>query len=138
MDRLSQVGGRKAGSISNKELAAAESQALSAPREGPRGEGGPQVASLTPGGALFLASFSSRLPFYRRENRPDKSPSETVAELDPAVFSIPTTVISVARPAGAVGFRLDHSLDASAGQAVTRVFCQASVSWMFCPRSQTF
>lgn len=49
MDLLSQVERRKAGSISNREFAVAESQALSALRERPCGE-----ASLTlGGGALF-------------------------------------------------------------------------------------
>ena len=53
MDLLSQVEGRKAGSISNRELAVIESQALSAPRERPCGE-----ASLT------LVVLSSRHLFF--------------------------------------------------------------------------
>lgn len=61
MDLLSQVEGRKAGSVSNGELAVIESQALSAPRERPCGE-----ASLT------LVVLSSRHLFFmapEEENR---------------------------------------------------------------------
>ena len=67
MDLLSQVEGRKAGSISNRELAVIESQALSAPRERPCGEASLTLVVLSSRHLFFMApqfSFQADRRYY--------------------------------------------------------------------------